>query len=503
MLSDQDKGLDFKTIAIGVAGLAIVALAFFLYAQNFGFLKKSPSTTATSTPAGDYSAIGNSTSTTKMVQVVGTANVPTGATSTKNQTTPAAPAIVTLPFKAPPFIGTEWNYDWGAAYLTDGTLSFGAATTTSGGDLFLASSSNWTNYNAQASVDWLSGASFGIAARVSDLKNFVYCDFSDGSAQIVLRTNGNDATVAQSATVNRGAGTVQALGIDVYGSDVACTVGGAEVLGATISNNEPAAGGIGLISWDKTPGASRISISSLQASPLANDMITVPFPAPVSAPAATTTATSTGSTEGAVAAISTTTSTTPVVKLAIPYSENNFANDINWQKTWGLMTVDSSGAMHVGNTNETSGGSAVLANTDNWINYHFSATVDWLSGQTFMAIARYVGPGDYVACNFVQDPNVPGSVTIELEKFVNGNEATLQTGVDANYSKEGNLNVAVSLSVQDAQAICSFNGHSISNTGSASYGVSPVAGGVGFSTWTPMPGASEIAVKKVSVTENY
>ena len=273
-----------------------------------------------------------------------------------------------------------------------------------------------------------------------------------------------------------------------------------EVLGATIPQGEPSHGGIGLISWDATPGISRIAINNLEATTLLTNNITVPFPV---APApATIMAVATSSNTSAVS-VTTSTAVAPVKKLEIPYSETNFTDDTNWQKTWGVMATDTSNFMDIESAADTSGGSAVLNNTDNWINYRVSATLDWLKGETFMIIGRYADSGDYVACNLVRDPNNAGAVMIELEKFVNGNEATLQTGEDTNFPHEGNANIAVSLSLQDSQATCSFDGHLVSNAVSGSYGVSPTPGTIGFSTWDPTLGNTEIVVKNISVTSNY
>jgi hypothetical protein len=194
---------------------------------------------------------------------------------------------------------------------------------------------------------------------------------------------------------------------------------------------------------------------------------------------------------------------TPPAKVKLPYAIDNFSSDVNWQRTWGVMSVDDSHFLKVMSAADTSGGEVILGNTNDWIDYGMTATLDWVKGQTFMIIGRYQDPNNYVGCNFVKDSNAPGAVLIQLKKYVNGNGATIQTGEDFNFSQEGGSDVKVSLILQDSQATCSFNGHTISNTGGNSYGVSPFPGTIGFTTWDPAHNNTELTIKKVSVSANY
>jgi hypothetical protein len=413
MPPEQKNHFNLSTTLLGIAGLLVVVWGAYSYLQSKGFFKGGNNTiSATASvvptaPAADYSAVGQST---KIQDVSGA----------PAKTVPGAAVAIapTLPYRATPFNGNAWIYDWGSASITNSALSFGAATSSTGGDLFLASSSAWTNYAVSANIDWQAGASFGIIARFFDAKDFVYCDFGNKTVSIVQRIDGVDAAVAQGVSANYGAGTMENLGISVYGNDVACTVGGAEALAVSITQNEPTTGGIGLISWDATPGVSKISVDHLSATALSADSIIAPFPAPAPvAPTATATAT----------ALTAATSTAPAAKLNLPYSETNFINDANWQATWGAVNIDSlnANAMDIGSAANTTGGTTILQNTNSWINYGFSATIDWSKGETFMVIGRYADADNYVACNFVRDPNNSGAATIELEKFVNGNETTI------------------------------------------------------------------------------
>lgn len=481
------------SVLLGIAGLAIAGWLGFSYLKNLPFWSGHAAAVASQ---ADYSAVGNATNTMK---TVGQASPPQGNTGGPGKSYEPSPAVhsassLPLPFSAPPFDGAQWIYDWGSTSVINGALQFGAATATggtaatTGGDVFLAGASAWQNYAVAAQVHWYAGESLGIIARLADGKNFVYCDFGDKSAQIVLRTNGTDKVIASAATPNSGAGSIQSFGVNVYGNDVACIVNGAEVLGAAVSG-VPASGAIGLISWDPTPGVSKVAVLGLTVSPLATDSITVPFPEEVSSTAVTV-----------VPAAAT--STVPA-KLEMPYLQTNFTHDPNWQGTWGVTKVDGANSLEIGSATSTSGGSAILFNTDQWNNYTFTATLDWTKGETFMLMGRYANSENYVACNFIHDPNNPTGVIISVEKFMNGNETTLQSGEDNTFLPADNSNIAASLYIQDETVTCSLNNHVISSASANFSGVPMAPGSVGFSTWDPNLDNTLIVVKKVSVKSNY
>ncbi len=411
------------------------------------------------------------------------------AQSSSSSTQPAPITPKKLPYVTKTFAAADWLNDWGDVSFTGGTLNYGASSETAGGAEYLLGSTAWTNYNLQANVDWVNGEAFDIVARESNDQNFIYCEFGANFTNIIERVAGTDTEIASSNSTTQGPGSVSVLGVRVYGNDVACTVGGSDVLTAAVKTGELSTGGIGFISWDQTDNVSQIKILGVNVQPLSTDNIVIPPPAPPAPPAPTSTAQ---------------TSTPPAPPqappISLPYSigtfGNGFASDTAWTDWQGTVLRPGSVLTIASPASGTTGG-ALLAGSDAWTDFTFSTNIDWNSGEAFGLIGHYVDDNDYVVCGFDQD--IPGNIHMTIHELVNGSDIDLADGDIPNYNEVGGAGINVGMSVQGNQATCGFNGYVISTLVASTKLTGPLHGEIGFDTYDPANGNSEITVHTVGV----
>jgi len=202
-----------------------------------------------------------------------------------------------------------------------------------------------------------------------------------------------------------------------------------------------------------------------------------------------------------VSVASSTATSTP--GLSIPYVANNFAGDKNWQRTWGTKNVSSSTFMLLAANALTSGASTILANTENWTDYQFNTTFDWIKGQEVGLIGRYVDDKNYLSCEFEDTSQFGGSgVTMKLVQDINGHQETLETGGAPNYKGIGANGIKAYIRVYEPYATCSFNGQTLPEYDMTIY-PPPMEGSIGFTIWDPSLDNSGIVVKNVDVEPVY
>jgi hypothetical protein len=184
----------------------------------------------------------------------------------------------------------------------------------------------------------------------------------------------------------------------------------------------------------------------------------------------------------------------------LPYSVGTFGNTFQkgdgWANWWG-DTSQSGGVLTIGATASSTGGAAVLAGSSAWSDYTFQANIDWIKGETFGLVARYVNPKNYLLCEF--DEPSPGTVHMSIKKYVNGAVTTMVTGDVPNYEQMGGLGIVAAFAVKGNEAVCSFNAHQVVTF---FLGVSPAApqkGGIGIAAQDPRTNNSRIVVHSVGV----
>jgi len=189
-------------------------------------------------------------------------------------TTPAIP--IPLPYRANTFEANDgWRDWWGDFSEASGTLTIGANASTTGSGALLGGSDAWTNYTFQATVDWTKGDSFGLLARYTPDDDYIACEFNQPSPGVTHMyldeyTGGKGITLASVGVpnYNQTGGSNITASIAVRGSQGTCTFNGyslsSGIGGAT--QNFPAAGGIGFVTWDPDVSNSQIVVTGVNVS---------------------------------------------------------------------------------------------------------------------------------------------------------------------------------------------------------------------------------------------
>jgi hypothetical protein len=179
--------------------------------------------------------------------------------------------------------------------------------------------------------------------------------------------------------------------------------------------------------------------------------------------------------------------------LSLPYSTSTFTAS-DWGNGWGGLT-SASGTLIVGADSQNTSGGLFLNNSASWQNYTFAATANWVKGQIVTLVARRNDGNDFLQCEF------QNTGEIDVNRIYNGQQVQLGQGYAPNFSISSN--VQLSAKVNGDQIECGLNGSNVPNY--INWGMPPqlLQGGIGFTTWDPTPGNSEIIVKNISVTPIY
>jgi len=431
-----------------------------------------------------------------VVQSQGVQTIPTSTITIPAPPTSSAPfAALTLPYSVNTMTSntTYWPKDWGSISFIKGGISFTPAANPVGANSFLNGSASWSNYQVSTNVSSLNGGWFDIVARVANkTQNFVYCEFGSNGTEIIERVNDNDTQIAHtSASPTNLVGGTENFGMKVYGNDIACIMANQEVLGVRVQdNNEAPAGGIGFVIFGQSEQQS-VQIGNISVSALPSDTITQPFP--VAAPVvATSTQTTPPPPQSPPPPPPASPTTTPA--LSLPYSTTTFnAND--WYDGWGSFSTASGTFDLRTNNSETSAG-IFLNNSGSWTDYKFTAYVEWLSGQIFELVARRTDGTNLLECVF---SNVDSeSTNVSINMVSNGQTITLNQGnaLATPSSHLFSIGFPVSIEVQGQNVRCDVDNQTV-------YAEIPsgllTKGGIGFITWDPQQGNSEIMVSKISV----
>ncbi len=441
---------------------------------------------------------GQGSNTPTLIPALPSSSAPTSSTST----TPIK-TVQPLPYTATNFNPAEWTKSWGSITAST-SLEIAALSTTQGGATFLTGSEGWTNYDVQIVANWRSGESLSVVARAKDNSNFVYCDFGDHYVSILERVNGEDTVLNSADTTIGGPGTQALLGARVYGGKVACTANGKDAVTMAMPSTYWQQGGIGFIAFDRKPGTSDVLIKKIVAVPLnADDIAILPpvVPAKPAGPGTTTTPTTTPAPTPDPTPTPTTTPAPTQIAFTIPYIQNSFANDTNWLGVWGKKTIDDAGAMNLSATAKTTGATVLLKNPTSWTNYTVTAHVDWNAGQTFALMGHYIDENNFVECSFAQ-PYL-GSINMLIVQNLKGVWTELANGEINNYNQLGGKDMVAKFTIDGTQASCSLNNHVVATIGTGVAINPPYTGAVGISAWDPTPSTAQIAVRSVTIKENY
>lgn len=421
------------------------------------------------------------------VETIPTSTIILSATSSAPTITP-----LSLPysFDAKTATSSYWPKAWGTLLYSNGALTLVPDPSTRGANSFVNGASAWANYEVNADASPLMGGWFDIVARVSNSEqNFVYCEFGPNGTEVIERVDTADTQVAYApASTTAATGVTENFGMEVYGNDVGCMMGGQEVVAARIAGNESPTGGIGFVTFGQPAAQKGVAVGEISVTPLSRETITVPFPpAPVSPP------------PPPPPPATPTEATTPIETL--PYSIGTFNNAFvagdGWTNWWGGSS-ESGGFLNIMATASSTGGGALLQGSGAWTDYTFQATVDWSQGETFGLVARYVDDNNYLVCEY--DEKYVGEVHLRLDEHLDGNVIHLANGNVINYEEMGGPNIDAAIQVNGDQGECAFDGYIISSL-IASNKIDPslTYGEIGVTSWDPATDNSTIAVKSIGV----
>ena len=189
------------------------------------------------------------------------------------------------------------------------------------------------------------------------------------------------------------------------------------------------------------------------------------------------------------------TSQTINVDKSLPYSPNVF-NASDWTDGWGSFS-NASGTMDIGSSASTTSGAIFLSGSNSWTNYILTAYISWIKGDLFTLIARRTDGSNFIECVFSYDTTAQVQMGINM---VSNNQSTpitesqdfIDTAAHIPY-----LGPIVSMEVRGGNVQCNMDNAIVSGNVNGNVLTN---GGIGFETWDPQPGNSEIIVKKVSVT---
>ncbi len=161
-----------------------------------------------------------------------------------------------LPYDDSMAIDRGWRNAWGDV-AAGGILQLKAVPTQTSASSILDGSRLWKDYETDVTASWQNGAFFVIGDALSS-DTYRSCVFTDGQVAIQDTISGEDNRVAKAAApiVTYGSGLV--LGMRITPTAITCTYGGVDVLTAPIASRR---GGIGVQTWNATPGTALATIT--------------------------------------------------------------------------------------------------------------------------------------------------------------------------------------------------------------------------------------------------
>ncbi len=174
-----------------------------------------------------------------------------------------------LPYRTSVF-DDSWLSNWGiATTTTDDMLLLSATASTTGAESFLSGSGKWTNYTYTVNANVTNGSDLTLVGRYHDAQNYLSCGYAGSWLGIQERLDGVQKTVA-SGTSNfiRQTATKANLTVTmtVQGNKISCMgTAGEQPLTYTITDPRLMQGGIGLATWNVSPGVAAVEVRTVNA----------------------------------------------------------------------------------------------------------------------------------------------------------------------------------------------------------------------------------------------
>lgn len=170
-----------------------------------------------------------------------------------------------LPFEDDFTENHGWIASWGRMELGRNNMQLEAIPNTTSASVFLDGTGRWDNYSYDATISWERGHVI-VLGDVVHADNYRSCVFSPGMVRIQETIGGVTQTLKEVANENIAYGGNVSVGIRNHGRVTECTWDFASI---AEEYTRHFTGGIGIQVWDESPGAARLTVSSIIARPYA------------------------------------------------------------------------------------------------------------------------------------------------------------------------------------------------------------------------------------------
>ena len=207
--------------------------------------------------------------------------IATSSSSSDQVSSSSAPAAaissattLTLPYNENDFSNdVNWTATWGTMNIDPNShaMNLQASITTTGAVEVLKNSESWSDYQLNATVDWVKGEVFGLVGRYSRDNTYVECTFIESATDVIdielqQYVNGEETTLAEGSVMDFDphASTLNASML-LYNTGETCMLDAHRVsnMPADLSVrglNPPFSGGIGFAVWDPTSNNAQIIV---------------------------------------------------------------------------------------------------------------------------------------------------------------------------------------------------------------------------------------------------
>ena len=185
---------------------------------------------------------------------------------------------------------------------------------------------------------------------------------------------------------------------------------------------------------------------------------------------------------------------TPIVPIALPHSQNTFVFDDTWTAGYGSYSYTNNKLVIGGNLGHTAS-LMYLTGTEGLQNYELNAQLDWHRGSSVSIIARMQDFNNFVSCSFINSGKNAFIVnTVNGERFQSNSSPELPLkAIDA--WKDLNFGVRV----VGNTVFCLNRGEVVLKQTITNM---PQTGSTGVSIWSAVEGEALVTVKGVTLTES-
>lgn len=156
-----------------------------------------------------------------------------------------------------------WLVAWGSSEMGRNNFLLKATPELTSASAYLDGTALWDNYSFETSANWHQSFAL-ILADVVNSKTYHACAFAPGEVRIQKIVNGETTTLKTVKNRAIAYGDDVHMGVRVHGDTIECTWNFASVIE---DYSRDFSGGVGVQTWEETPGAAQIQFASLLVRP--------------------------------------------------------------------------------------------------------------------------------------------------------------------------------------------------------------------------------------------